>query len=283
MNKFGGDWTQRKIEMVVDYAKAYLTIMNKYPKFKILYFDGFAGSGGIEKETKASLEIIKGAALRVLGIEGKKSFDIYYFVELNPNNAESLRKVIKDAFPLKKKNAHVVCEDCNVKLVSLAEYLKDNPNYRALVFIDPYGMSINWSSIEALKGLGIDLWILVPTGIGVSRLLKRDGNISEGWLLKLEKFLGINRDAIHEAFYKKISMFNLFDNELNTIKIKQQNAINKIHEVYKERLLTVFKFVSDAFVLRNSRNAIMYHFIMATNNPAAFKIANDIVKPKYRI
>ena len=28
MNQFGGDWTERKIEIAVEYAKAYLTIMN---------------------------------------------------------------------------------------------------------------------------------------------------------------------------------------------------------------------------------------------------------------
>ena len=44
MNKFGGNWTKQKMQIVVDYAKAYLTIMNKYPHFKTLYFDGFAGS-----------------------------------------------------------------------------------------------------------------------------------------------------------------------------------------------------------------------------------------------
>lgn len=47
MNQFGGGWTQKKIEIVFDYAKAYLIIMNSYPQFKCLYFDGFAGSGDI--------------------------------------------------------------------------------------------------------------------------------------------------------------------------------------------------------------------------------------------
>jgi hypothetical protein len=47
MNQFGGNWTNQKIEIVVAYAKAYLVIMNKYPQFKTLYFDGFAGSGDI--------------------------------------------------------------------------------------------------------------------------------------------------------------------------------------------------------------------------------------------
>lgn len=72
MNQFGGSWTQQKIEMVVAYAKAYLIIMNKYPKFKILYFDGFAGSGDIYKNEETDLETIKGAAIRILEINEPK-------------------------------------------------------------------------------------------------------------------------------------------------------------------------------------------------------------------
>ncbi len=63
MNQFGGDWTVQKMEMVVDYAKAYLTTMNKYPEFRTLYFDGFAGSGDIFREDETDLEIVKGKAV----------------------------------------------------------------------------------------------------------------------------------------------------------------------------------------------------------------------------
>ncbi len=281
MNQFGGNWTQKKIEMIVDYAKAYLIIMNKYPQFEILYFDGFAGSGDISKNKEQNSNTIKGAAIRILEVDIPKSFDIYYFVELSEKNAEQLRLGIRERFPSKK--AYVVCGDANDKLIRMAAYLKENTYRKALAFIDPYGMTVNWSSIEALKGLGVDLWILVPTGIGVSRLLKSDGNISDAWLSKLELFLGITRDEIIERFYKKLTYHHLFENELVTQQIKETNSIRKIHDLYKERLSSVFKYTSDAFVLRNSKNSVMYHFLMATNNPHAFKIANDIVKPKYKL
>lgn len=49
MNEFGGNWTKIKIEILVKYAKAYLTIMKSRTFFKLLYFDGFAGSGEIVK------------------------------------------------------------------------------------------------------------------------------------------------------------------------------------------------------------------------------------------
>lgn len=88
MNQFGGNWTEQKIEMVVDYAKAHLTIMNKFPQSKTLYFDGFAGSGEILKENETDIEIIKGTAIRVLEIVLPKKFDSYYFAEKDENNKD---------------------------------------------------------------------------------------------------------------------------------------------------------------------------------------------------
>ncbi len=276
-NKFGGSWTEAKMEIVVSYAKAYLIIMNKQEWAKTIYFDGFAGSGIIESDENEYVK--KGTALRILDISEPKPFDIYYFVELNEDHKRELEKRIQENYF--GKNAHVVQADCNIKLKRMAEFLKANKKFRALVFIDPYGMSVDWSSIESLKDLGVDLWILVPTGIGVSRLLKNNGDISNAWLAKLEKFLGLTKEDILKHFYKKQEVNTLFGSE--TIIEKEKDAVDKAGKLYKSRLNTIFKFVSESFVMRNTTNSIMYHFMMATNNTQALKIANDVIKPKYKI
>jgi hypothetical protein len=49
MNEFGGNWTKIKIEILIEYAKAYLSIMKSRKFFKLLYFEGFAGSGELLK------------------------------------------------------------------------------------------------------------------------------------------------------------------------------------------------------------------------------------------
>ena len=274
MNLFGGDWTREKIDIVVLYAKAYLTIMNKYPQFKCLYFDGFAGSGDIYQDDKIDFEILEGAALRILEIDQPKSFDIYYFVELNKSNKEQLEATINKQFPNKRK--YVVEGDCNKKLFDLAEYLKKNSKVRVLAFIDPYGMALNWGSIQILQGLGVDLWILVPTGIGMNRLLKRNGDIRASWVKKLENFLGMSGEDIKNYFYKSTTFQTLFGTE--TITEKERDAINKACNLYQKRLNDVFKFVSESLPLKNSTGSIMYHLVMASNNVAAFGIANDIIK-----
>lgn len=278
MNQFGGNWTQQKIEIVASYAKAYLTIMKDRPYFKLLYFDGFAGSGDIFKDDEYDFEIIEGTALRILEIEIPRPFDIYYFVEKDEMNRKQLAINIKKKFPLKK--THIVLEDCNKKLNDLAVFLKTNLNYKVLAFVDPYGMAVNWSSLEILKGLSIDLWILVPTGMGVNRLLKNDGKISDAWLQKLEAFLGMSAQSILNYFYKEKTTVTLFGEE--TIFEKEKNAIEKAAILYKEKLGEIFDFVSDPFVMKNSTNSIMYHFMMATNNKTAIKIANSVIKPKYK-
>jgi len=277
MNQFGGNWTEEKMEIIVKYASAYLKIMNKQDWVRTIYFDGFAGSGFIE--TDGSEPMKKGTALRILDLSDPKPFDIYYFVELDEEHATELNSNLS-SHPLRKK-IYIQQEDCNRKLVNLAEYLKKYKNYRALVYIDPYGMSISWSSIESLKGLGVDLWILVPTGMGVNRMLVNDGKISDSWVQKLENFLGYSREEIMQHFYRSTTRQTLFGEETNIQ--KEKDAALLAGELYSRKLKQVFSEVSKPYVMRNSQNSIMYHFMMAANNKNAIKIANDVIEPKYKL
>lgn len=276
MQGFGGEWTKKKIEILVEYAKAYLTIMNNNRYWKLLYFDGFAGTGMIYKDNKIDIQVTIGAAKRIVEIDKPISFDQYYFVEKIPANAKELNKNTKKAFPQKKISIKV--GDCNNELKKLAKYLKTegHKKYRVLAYIDPCGMELEWSSIEELKGTKIDIWILVPTGLGVNRLLKRDGNISDAWLKRLVNFLGLPEDEIKKYFYKNKTELTLFGEITN--QAKETDAISKSADLYRKRLKEVFEYVSEPFVLQNSKGTTMYHLFMASSNKTALKIANDIVK-----
>jgi three-Cys-motif partner protein len=283
VNQFGGDWTRIKIAILIEYAGAYLDIMNVHAKqhgWKLLYFDGFAGSGQIIKVVddkvtgSRDVSITIGAARRIIEIEKPRAFDVYYFVEKDLENFKQLEANTKNAFP--KKKIFATQDDCNKKMLDLANYLRDpkNRNYRTLAYVDPCGMQVEWRSIECLRGLALDMWVLVPTGLGVNRLLKNNGEISEAWLEKLEKFLGLSREEIEKFFYKKSN--TLFPDI--SILIKETDAIKKSAELYRTRLKSVFKHVSNAYELKNSTNSVMYHLFLTSNNNTAIKIANDIVK-----
>ena len=169
-----------------------------------------------------------------------------------------------------------MCEDCNKKLVDLANFLRNpnNSSYRTLAYVDPCGMQVEWRSIECLRDLPIDLWVLVPTGMGVNRLLEKNGDISESWVERLEMFLGLTRDEIRKYFYKEID--TLFQ-EMKLIE-KERNAIDKSAKLYQKKLKEVFEFVSKPFELKNSTGSPMYHLFLASNNETAVKIGNDIVR-----
>lgn len=274
MNNFGGDWTRAKIEILVEYAGAYLQIMKGRQFFKLLYFDGFAGSGSIVNDSRVEVEVTVGAAKRIIEINEPRPFDEYYFVEKDKVNFELLKKSTRDSYPEKK--IYVICEDCNKKLHDLANHLKkyENRNVRTLAYIDPCGMQVHWDSIEVLKGVDIDMWILVPTGLGVNRLLKKNGDISDAWLNRLELFLGFRREEILDLFYSITP--TLFE-QFPSVK-KELKAIERSAEIYQNRLKEVFPFVSNPYELKNSSNSIMYHLFLASKNKSAIKIGNDIVK-----
>jgi len=308
-NKFGGKWTKDKIETFIKYTKSYLEIMKGRKYYTLIYFDGFAGSGAIMQdepkkninqldlltikpnletviqdsieEQRSQLDLIIGVAQEILSIKEPREFDMYYFVEKNSKNADELKNLVNSKFSDKK--VFVVPDDCNKKLVDLAAFLRKpkNKNHRVLAFIDPYGMQVEWKTIENLKGLGIDIWMLVPTGLGVNRLIKNDGKIEDALMGQLITFLGLTKSEILDYFYKKVQTQNLFD-EVETELIKETKIATKAAELYRERLSTIFQYVSDPLVMKNSKGSIMYHFLLCSNNKNAIKIANDIVKPRLK-
>jgi three-Cys-motif partner protein len=275
MNNFGGKWTAEKIKVFMKYLHAYMQILKKYPEWPLVYFDGFAGSGEIQTK-EDEIDLLEGVATQVLSLTEPRGFDMFYFVEKDEKKAVSLQKMIDEKFPA-VNNIYVACDDCNKKLLGLAGFLKrpENSNYRGVVFIDPFGMQVKWESLQALKGLHLDLWILVPTGSAINRMIGRKEKSPENWFKSLGDFFGVPPIEIEKRFYRPNPQMNLFS---ETDEKKIDRASEEAAALYKERLNTIFKFVSEPLVMKNRNNAIMFHFFMASNVEVAMKIANDIVK-----
>ena len=286
--KWGGLWTEQKLDAFEKYVKAYLTIMNrnrdKYG-WKLIYFDAFAGSGSKESEqkdvnkvplfdiTEEDEAVYRGAAERVANID-LRGFDYYYFIESDETSKSELEELLKPIMIEKKLDLRFRCGDANEYLKKLAEIIKNDAKYRSLTMIDPFGMQVNWKSIEQLKGTKTDLWILIPSGVIINRLLYQSGNLPH--IEKLVSFFGLPEVEIKEYFYKKHTSKGLFDMEDELQKIPEPNK--KIAELYIQQLQTIFDFVTHKpLVLQNSRNVPIYHFAFASNNATALKIANDII------
>jgi len=149
-----------------------------------------------------------------------------------------------------------------------------------VLFLDPYGMQVEWPTIEAIaKTKAIDLWLLFPLGIGVSRLLTRSGEIPKGWRTRLDKLLGTT--TWYDEFYKVEHKADLFGNDEERV-VKATNET--IARYFNNRLKTIFpeNGVAEPGVLRNSSNNPLYLLCFAAGNdkgaPIAVKIANHILK-----
>jgi three-Cys-motif partner protein len=167
--------------------------------------------------------------------------------------------------------------DCNKWLEVLANVLKTN-KYAALVLLDPFGMQINWTSIANLKGTRSDVWILVPTGVTINRLLYRSGKLEH--LEKLQSFFGLNEEEIKKEFYKTNANPNLFGGE-DEVVTKVVNPITHIMNLYIRQLKTVWSYVTERPLrLDNTKGRPLFHLVFASNNATALKIAKQIITVK---
>lgn len=287
---WGGLWTETKLEAFESYVNAYLTIMNaQKEKFNgwptTIYFDGFAGSGNrnilsddnehlFKEIANEELTVYKGSAERVLSLPPK--FDEYYFVDNDPGAINILEENLK-AKNLINEKCEFIYNDVNEELSNFSKYL--DKNKAALILLDPFGMQVNWNRIELLKDKRVDLWILLPSGVIINRFLDRKGKLlfSE----KLQSFFGMEESEMRKIFYEVNEEETLFGKEERITKVN--DSISKIADIYIAKLESIFKYVTmQPLKLLNIKSVPIYHFVFASNNKTALKIANQIIEKKQR-
>jgi len=156
---------------------------------------------------------------------------------------------------------------------------RDWQKERAVVFLDPYGMQVEWATIEALAATkGIDLWYLFPLGVGVARLLTRHGDIDEAWQRRLDLLFG-TAEWRTEFYRVTPGQTDLFGESRDIV--ERDAPVAKIEAFIHKRLAGVFQKAAKGLVLRNSRQSPLYLLCFAAANekgaPTAIKIAQDIL------
>ncbi len=284
---FGGDWTEEKLSRIKKYLGAYTTALSKQ-KFRTAYIDAFAGTGyrQLKQERKPSEfmfpELLEGDAQSFLqgsaqiALQTQPRFSKYFFIEQDEGRFKELAK-LKEDYPALAADIVLVNADCNAYLRDLC--LNRNwKNNRAVLFLDPFGMQVEWATIEAIASTrAIDLWILFPLGVAVNRLLRRDGRIDEALRHKLDTLFGTS--DWFDAFYKTGTEVTLFGEEQRRKKVAN---LEQIGSYFVARLKTIFAGVAEEpLPLYNSRNNPLYLLCFAAGNPRgarlAVKIAQDIL------
>lgn len=284
---FGGDWTEEKLRHIKKYLSAYTTALSKQP-FRIAYIDAFAGTGYrqlkreqqpselmfpefVEQDTQTFLQ---GSAQ--IALETGPRFDKYFFIEQDASRFNELSR-LKDSYPHLAEDIVLVNADCNAYLQDLCLNRVWKRN-RAMLFLDPFGMQIEWKTIEAIANTqAIDLWVLFPLGVAVNRLLRRDGQIDETLRKKLDTLFGTT--DWFDAFYQVETKQTLFGEREQ---LKKAANLDQIGRYFVTRLQGIFAGVAEnPLHLYNSRNNPLYLLCFAAGNPRgaklAVKIAQDIL------
>jgi three-Cys-motif partner protein len=292
VHRFGGDWTTAKLNVLAGYLKSYTMALKDKPSperpFRKAYIDAFAGTGyrkskelpiqhgGFFPDLAAteSQSLLEGSAK--LALRTMPPFDKYIFIEKDETRCRQLEDLKKE-FPSLASDIDIRQGDANVEIQTLAD--KDWRSRRAVFFLDPYGMQVEWKTIEAIANTkAIDLWLLFPLGIGVNRLLKKSGDIPEPWRERLNILLGT--DSWYEEFYTVKTSRTIFGTEQEYVIKARMETIGRY---FNERLGNIFAGVAKKpGVLRNSTNNPLYLLCFAVGNPngasTALRIAEHLLK-----
>lgn len=295
-HRFGRDaWTEKKLDSLRQYLQQWRLIFDTNPSakyFKTMYIDAFAGTGSRQEPSKvtntAQTELFdieptklpdayrRGSAR--IALELKSKFDEYVFVDKNPEHASELRQMISQDFPELAPRCKVwEADGCDV-MREICQHSKDWSKWRAVAFLDPYGMNVEWPLLEWIaRTKGIDLWLLWPLGMGANRLLTKDKKPHKAFADKLTRVFGATD---WENFYARPPTKDLFDEDpAPEIKNVDFEAIGNL---YLQRLQTIFAGVAPRTkVLSNSRGNPMYLLFFAAGNskgaPTAVRIANYLM------
>jgi three-Cys-motif partner protein len=294
-HRFGGDWTTQKLDVLGNYLRSYTTALKGKPSpqnpFRKAFIDAFAGTGyrapRIESRDQQGQEqlfpdlaapesqaLLDGSARIALSVE--PAFDKYIFVEQSAARCAQLEE-LKAEFANLADCIDIRCGDANEEIQKLAD--KDWSTHRAVLFLDPYGMQVEWKTIQAVAETeAIDLWLLFPLGIGVNRLLTRSGKMPESWRHRLNLLLGTV--DWYEEFYQVEPSPTLFGTDEDRVVKASMATIGKY---FVERLEGVFAGVArEPGILRNSSNNPLYLLCFAVGNPRgkdiALRIAGHLFK-----
>jgi three-Cys-motif partner protein len=292
-HKFGGDWTQKKLSCLEKYLNAYRRIFTQNEKAKFLrtwYVDAFAGTGTRTQESSTpatsplfedvyedleTKHYLDGSAKIALGLS--EPFNHYLFIEKSKSRVTELQATIEREHAVLRPRCKFRQGDANEELKQWCRE-RNWKKERAVVFLDPYGMQVEWSTIEALAATkGIDLWYLFPLGVGVARLLTEHGEIDEAWQKRLDLLFGTAE--WRSEFYRVKKQRNLFGGIHE--RVERDAPIKKIEDFIHARLANVFEGAAKGLVLRNSRASPLYLLCFAAANkrgaPIAIRIAQDIL------
>jgi len=285
-HEFGGISTDLKLSLVESYLRAFTTALKG--KFSELWFiDAFAGTGErtvrvpgrsgdlLESPIEERLDRRRGSAR--IAIEVAPPFDRLIFMDRNPRHCAALHE-LKATHP--DRSIDIIEGDANEAIISGID-LDRWKRIRAVMFLDPYGMSVEWRTLEAIRSTeAIDVWYLVSLAGLFRQAARRADALDESKRAALTRMLGTA--DWERAWYQRTQSEDLFG-QLDEVQARIAD-VEAMESYVGERLRTLFPKVLPPLRLRDARGVPQFALFFAISNPEpkaiglASKIAGHILK-----
>jgi three-Cys-motif partner protein len=238
-----GYWSEIKLDIIRDYAKAYSTILaaQEKPRFHHVYIDAFAGAGvHLSKTTGTEVE-----GSPVIAVNTQPPFKEYHFVDLDGLKVGKLRSIFG-----KRPDIHIHEGDCNeVMLNEVLPKVRWEDYRRGLCLLDPYGLHLNWEVIRTAGQMKtIDLFLNFPImDMNMNVFWHHPEAVAEADIARMNAFWG--DESWRNIAYKPVQ--NLFGPE------DEKTDNETVAAAFRERLQKVagFSNVPEAMPMRNTKGA----------------------------
>lgn len=279
-----GPWAKEKLDALAQYLNFFTTVLKKQGHWLkgTFFVDAFAGPGlsKVRKRAKAASlffpeeepeqeEYLKGSPR--VALEINNPFSSYLFIDTD-------KERVADLEALKQEHAgtaqiEVIRGDANAEIQKWLASGIDWKHHRGVVFLDPFGTQLSWSTIEAIaKTDGLEVIINFPLGMAINRMLPKDGDVPDGWQISLDTLFGSPewRKIVYQDGH------DLFGPNQRKVK----DTSDKLLAWYRGRLKALFGHVSTARLIVNTRGNPLYYLIWAGPHPKGLEGANHILGKK---
>lgn len=288
-HQVGGAWTEVKLEAIAAYFGYYNNVLRTQPRpdrpFQRWYVDAFAGSGsrtadiangGLLEGRPTEIEQIELAGSAKKALQVDPPFDKLVFIEGHRGRFNDLASLKSD-----HPSRSIDCRhgDANTELSHLfgappwTTLNGKNWTDRAVVFLDPYGMNVEWKTLTMLAATrAVDVWYLFPLEGVTRQLAHKLDRIDANKKLKLDQIFGT--DAWRTELYETYVERDLFDTQT----LQSERAVDKrqIEQYAINRLKTIFSYVSPPMPLVNNSERQLFSLLCLANpaTEAADKLIN---------
>ncbi len=224
---------------------------------------------------KEQEEYIQGSPICALKLDLEKSFDQYYFFDMDKIRTDKLNALKKD-YP--DKSIIVRNGDSNQLILEHIDQFK-KPSTRGIVFLDPYGPHIKWKTLEALASTKkMEVIINLQLPISNRMINNKFNDISENNRKHLNDFFGTEEweEIIFKPSNQQLLRYNSHD--VQEEKIKQN--LEPLTNFYVKRLKHLFGYTTKPLPIKNNNRVTIYFLIWAGGNPIGTKIAEGVFKEK---